>query len=25
VLSLVALAFCAITWAAHAGLQNRLL
>ena len=25
ILSLVALAFCAITWAAHAGLQNRLL
>lgn len=25
VLSLVALAFCAVTWAAHAGLQNRLL
>ncbi len=25
ILSLVALAFCAITWAAHAGLQNRLM
>ena len=25
ILSLVALTFCAITWAAHAGLQNRLL
>jgi ABC-type transport system involved in cytochrome c biogenesis permease subunit len=24
ILSLVALAFCAITWAAHAGLQSRL-